>query len=223
MSNFRRRLLMNVGKKYTPVKYLESTGTQYIDTNYKPNSNTKIELEYMPAANYSTFMNIYGTQDSSSSERFYSLVSGTPYYLQVNFSNNSNPSVWGFNKNGTLNTNGNGTFSNILQRVKLSVDKSSVKIESPEYSNTYNMTSYSTWGNRVNCNYNLVLFARNTGGVVSNNFNGKIYYFKIYDNGNLVRYYIPVIDKDGVACLYDKVEDKFYYNKGSGEFLYELL
>ena len=206
--------------KYTEGVYLESTGIQYIDTGYKPNSNTKIELEYLPSPNYSGFMTIYGTQNNQSSGRFYGLVSGTPYYLQVNFSNNNSPTVWGFNKDGTSITGGNGTFSPVLQRVKLSVDKSSVKIESQEYSNTYDMTGYSTWGNEVDCNHNLTIFARSTAGVVSNNFSGKIYYFKIYDNDNLVRDFIPVLDRSGRPCLLDKVENKYYYNQGTGEFLW---
>ena len=50
---------------------------------------------------------------------------------------------------------------------------------------------------------------------------GYIWYFKIYEGDTLVRDYIPVIDSSGRPCLYDKVEDKFYYNEGTGEFLYE--
>ena len=47
----------------------------------------------------------------------------------------------------------------------------------------------------------------------------KIYYFQIYDNSVLVRDFIPVLDKDGVPCMYDKVEHKFYYNSGTGDFI----
>jgi len=47
----------------------------------------------------------------------------------------------------------------------------------------------------------------------------KLYYLEIYDNEKLVRDYIPVLDDDGIACLYDKVEKKFYYNEGTGAFI----
>jgi hypothetical protein len=30
---------------YTQVEYIESTGTQYIDTGFKPNNNTKVIME----------------------------------------------------------------------------------------------------------------------------------------------------------------------------------
>jgi len=44
---------------YTPVEYIQNTGTQYIDTGYKPNNNTKIEfscsLDYGAVGNYTLF------------------------------------------------------------------------------------------------------------------------------------------------------------------------
>lgn len=48
----------------------------------------------------------------------------------------------------------------------------------------------------------------------------RIYNCKIWDSDSLIRDYIPVLDKSGAPCLYDKVEEKFYYNQGEGEFLY---
>lgn len=41
--------------------------------------------------------------------------------------------------------------------------------------------------------------------------------------GKLVRDLIPVLDYGGEACMFDKVNKRFYYNQGSGEFEYELL
>lgn len=48
----------------------------------------------------------------------------------------------------------------------------------------------------------------------------KLYSCKIWNDNILVRDFIPVLNKAGVPCLYDKVEEKFYYNQGEGEFLY---
>ena len=47
----------------------------------------------------------------------------------------------------------------------------------------------------------------------------RMYNFKIYDNDTLVRDFIPVLDDNGIPCMYDKVEDKFYYNMGTGQFI----
>ena len=47
---------------------------------------------------------------------------------------------------------------------------------------------------------------------------GKMYYFKLYNDGILVRDMVPCKDMKGVVCMYDRVENKFYYNSGSGSF-----
>ena len=47
----------------------------------------------------------------------------------------------------------------------------------------------------------------------------KLFSCQIYDNGTLIRDYLPCLDKDGVACLYDKVSETYFYNQGTGEFI----
>ena len=49
--------------------------------------------------------------------------------------------------------------------------------------------------------------------------NARVYKFKLTDNDVLVRDMIPVLDMDGTPCMYDKVEGKFYYNQGTGQFI----
>ncbi len=51
----------------------------------------------------------------------------------------------------------------------------------------------------------------------------RLYYCKIYDNSTLVRDFIPVIDMNDVACVYDNVSGKLFYNQGTGEFAYGEL
>lgn len=71
--------------------------------------------------------------------------------------------------------------------------------------------------------FSMYLFGLNHGGNIDARlFDGKIYYFKIYEDNTLVRNFIPVLDENNVACLFDKVEGKFYYNQGTGEFLTNL-
>ena len=50
---------------YTPVEYIMSSGTQYIDTGYKPNGKTKIisDLETLSLPNYNIFF--YGARQSA--------------------------------------------------------------------------------------------------------------------------------------------------------------
>jgi hypothetical protein len=49
---------------------------------------------------------------------------------------------------------------------------------------------------------------------------GSIYYFKIYDNGTLVRDMVPARrNSDGVLGMYDTVTNTFFTNAGTGEFI----
>jgi hypothetical protein len=68
--------------------------------------------------------------------------------------------------------------------------------------------------------YEMYIFATNRAGAVNQPFVGKIYSCKVWDNGTLIRDYIPVLDWDNVPCLYDKVTRKLYYNAGTGSFIY---
>ena len=51
------------------------------------------------------------------------------------------------------------------------------------------------------------------------NFIGKLFSLKFYSNDNLILNLIPVIDIAGEVCLYDKVNSKYYHNKGTGNFI----
>lgn len=77
---------------------------------------------------------------------------------------------------------------------------------------------------RKNGTMTLFLFAyhhtNNTGSI---NSASRIYSFKIWENGNLVRDFIPVLDMNDIPCMYDKVTDELFYNQGTGEFLYGKL
>ena len=48
----------------------------------------------------------------------------------------------------------------------------------------------------------------------------KLFYFKYVIDDNLVRDFVPVLDPDGTPAMLDRVENKLYYNQGSGQFLY---
>lgn len=66
---------------------------------------------------------------------------------------------------------------------------------------------------------NMYLFAENRNGSAYGLCAGKLYSCKIYNNGVLVRDYIPAMNSDGVAGLYDAVNDTFTL-PSSGTFVY---
>ena len=67
------------------------------------------------------------------------------------------------------------------------------------------------------CPYTLTLFAIHRSTVFCGQ--QKVYSCKIYDNGTLIRDYVPCKNSAGVVGLYDLVNDKFYTNSGTGDFI----
>lgn len=72
----------------------------------------------------------------------------------------------------------------------------------------------------------LFIFGQNNNGSLDNSAlkGTRIHYIKIYDSCNLVRFYIPVlhwVNNKYTPCFYDKVNDTYIYNLGSGELLYQ--
>lgn len=173
--------------QYKEVSYIESTGTQYIDTEFMPNQKTSVE--------------IYGNQISSSG----SLFGTNPYFVITSGSGN-----YRFRYNNTII---DSTLSAItLARLKL--DKNKIYINDTLLGK-FNEAEFQT-------TYNALLFGRNNAsGKPEEVSAGRIYYCKIWDDGNLIRYFIPVLDENSIPCLYDKIEKKYYYNEGEEEFKYE--
>ena len=65
---------------------------------------------------------------------------------------------------------------------------------------------------------NVFLFKRNSSS--ANGSYMRMYQCKMYSGNNLVRDYIAVKDNENVPCLYDKLTDEYFYNQGTGEFLF---
>ena len=179
------------GNGYVEVEYLESTGKEYINTEYYVKSNTRVEMNMQL---------IYTNKD----QKFLGSYGGSGLCL------GTFGSKWRF---------GGGTWNNNQGTVTL--DKTYITIEGNTF--TFNDQVYTLVGtNRIsnNTSFPLLVFAIAYGGGVYQKDSIKLYDLKLYDNDNLVRDYIPVIDSSEKPCLFDKVDNKCYYNQGTGEFLY---
>lgn len=184
------------------LEYLESTGTQYIDTGFIPNTDTKSEL-YIGGLSDNTFPTTSGGWFIGSRTNY--MVNGFGTYYNV-----GEQKLY-------------GAFGN--QQTSVSVPKSAFYVKdhlfvidkSGLYLNNLKRISFnSTFTGK----YPLFLFTINLAGGTANIMRFKMYYCKIWDKDILVRDLIPVLDWDNKPCLYDKINDKFYYNVGVGEFLY---
>ena len=65
---------------------------------------------------------------------------------------------------------------------------------------------------------NLTIFASNRNGAIQEILTGKIYYLRLYEDGTLVRDFIPCKNASGAVGLWDDVNSVFYQNAGTGSF-----
>ena len=173
------------------LEYIESTGTQYIDTGIKASKNLKVEADIDVSA-ASGWVMILG--DYTSGSYFSWWRQNTTMYAYYGSNNKTLAELTGKRKYISNNTN------NIW-----SIDTSKITV-------TPNSSDFSKNGN------NLYLFSVNNGGNY-NKASMKLYSCKIYDNGTLVRDFIPAKRiSDGKCGLWDKVNFKFYTDENGGNF-----
>jgi len=183
--------------KYTLVEYIESTGTQYIDTGVKPNNNTRMVLDFEnTTTNTSDLYMLFGARNYYNNSAFGVAISSSRAY-----------SYWENNAYTTY-----GFVLNTKKRMIYDVSADAFIID-----------NLSTKGNDVtfSTTYSIALLSLNSNtGYDTRCAIGKIYSSQIYDNDVLVRDFVPCYRKsDGVIGLYDLVEGKFYSNLGSGNFI----
>ena len=176
---------------YTQVEYLKSTGTQYINVGLKPNQDTRIVLDVnSPLVSGPVWL--FGARTAADSKTYNFLCQGSKY--RSDYNDNSSTSL-------TINPSG---------RFEIDKDKNITKING----STASTIPYGTF----QCEYNLFLFNNNNAGAAGAGASISIYSCKIYDNGTLVRNFVPARNSSGTLGLYDTVNGFFYTNQGSGTF-----
>lgn len=185
--------VVGVATKYTRLEYIESNGTQYIDTGFKPNNNTRVLMDICVTQGVTS--SFFGTRSGANTQTFTAFCLSTTS-LRSDYNTTQK----------TLTINGVG------ERVIVDADKNSFSYGN--YTTTHSSGAF-------NCPYNLYLLQNNYQGSADDNscMYAKLYSCKIYDNGTLVRDYIPVLRSDGIAGLYDAVNDIFAASSGSGNFI----
>lgn len=184
-------MLVFSGKNYTELEYIESTGTQRIDTGINPTNKTKWEITI--AFTKETTGQLMGAGHAGD------------YRFNIGIESNQFRFAIGSGWTTVLNTKDTNIHTWVLNS-----EDNSCKLDDTTVFSTYS-SNFST------TDYHIIFCNRAVG---SNYCSVKIYRSKIYINNILVRDFIPVLDKDGEPCLYEKVNNQFYYNKGTGKFLY---
>lgn len=182
------------------IEYLQSNGSQYIDTGIIASGEFEIllGLEFSSPLNSGTVV-CAGVRSSS---QFLTLAQKNANTHDLAFGYAGN--VWGSTFTIAANTKYNMGFHY--------ADKSQyVFVNGTKYGN-------QTYSGTLNSDLSIYLFKRHHYSTDSvSGLQGKIYYTKIIKNGQMVGDFIPV-RVGQVGCLYDRVSGGLFYNQGTGSF-----
>lgn len=184
---------MSLPSGYTRLEYIGSTGTQYIDTGFKPNQDTRVEMDVTP-------LNVVQAQMWCA---FGCRANGLYFGLYKASSGNMNL-TWFYGS----------TYSNYFTidytaRHALEVNKNTATVDG---------TTKSYSAQTFQISLPMYLFCDNANGKATSLSAARLYSCKVYDNGTLVRDFIPCKNANGVVGLWDNANNQFYANAGSGGF-----
>ncbi len=227
MTGRRRFLFKKQEMPYTKIKYIESTGTQYIDTKYICGKDVRIETEFEYLQIDSVFRCIYGKQTKTAAEDAITVSQAVNYTVQAYWRTNLTPFTLEKDRRYKMLQSQNAL---VLDGVDINCSVAPAVIFYNVYEcgsgDTETATSgvdYVGWSSSITkSQLTMYLMARNNNGSAGNFFKGRIYGFKIYESNILAMDLIPVLDSSKVPCFYDKISNELLYNKGTGEFNYSL-
>lgn len=177
---------------YTPLEYIESTGSQYVDTGFKPNNNTRVVMD-IRITDAGITKALFGARTTATSNN-YAVLWATGDVLRSDY-NNLYEETWSVDK--------------YIRRV---IDKNKETTTIDGVTKSYVNSTF-----QAPCS--MTLFALNNNNVVQWNIQALLYSCQIYDNGSLIRDFIPCQTPSGEVGLYDDVNGVFYGNAGTGTFV----
>ena len=204
----RRRLMAfekSVGglpEGYTAVEYIQTSGSQYIDTGVKSSASVGLSADFCFTDTRSNqnlaqayepnryqlmvlMLSSWGSPDGTV-WLVHSYLNATQYFKKAD----TDRHVYHFNADGQYTVEMDG-----IQYKKADPSQTTFPADAR----------------------NLYLFARNSPAV-DGYARMKLYSCAIYDGGIKIRDFKPCLDADGVPCLYDLISKTAFYNQGSGSF-----
>lgn len=205
-----------VPKHLQEVEYIQSSGSQYIDTDYAfKTDNTRIEADIMIVTNSSS-QSLWGSEEyiaSSGNDRNFSAIfhgSNGSYGLYLGAGNVGTISV-GLNERHTIKieTHENKVYT---------VSKDGKQVASGTYTRSMNTADAAyISGTKTAGIGNFYIFSNHNSsratsyGAIQNVGAMRVYGFKMYDDGIKVRDFIPCYRKeDNMVGLYDTVTKMFF-------------
>ena len=175
------------------IQYLESSGTQYIDTGLIADSDTDISITFWNFLLADTF--VFGARgDNGVGDKMYDLMF-QGYAVQIDFGET---------------------------RKSLEPNPFALGMHTFEFKNKIayvDGVSQETFTDTFTGSYSQLLFGFHRGSTISISAKERIYRVTYSKDGVLLRDFLPALDNNGVAGMWDNVSKTMYYNAGTGTFV----
>ncbi len=206
--------------RYTEIQYIESTGVEYIRTGADFIYGDEFFIDYMHTGILSGENKGYGSGGSISGQSYNSTITGAGRQVT------NKQQMWIINSNYAYNPAISlDSLLNIRTTEYWKINTSTGKLSST-LTNTSSGATYTLTSNPISSNYTSnghVTFFRDNYDAWANPSKMRLYRTWLKrSNGTKVFDLIPVLDINGVPCMYDKVSEEFLYNLGTGTFGYGL-
>lgn len=197
---------------YRECEYIESTGTQWIETEVPAQINVKLQGKIQ-------FPDWY-YDDYFASLRVHG---GDARYYLLNINRGSSKGngfactkyIWTY---VSTNVSNEGVSVPVEFESYIGDTSCYIKVDSRMYENNNVRAGVPT-------NKTIPLFGgKLDNSDVVNAFSPRtrLWYARLLVNDVLVRDFIPCLDYDGIPCMYDTISGKTFYNQGTGTFNYKL-
>ena len=178
----------------TPIEYIQSSGTQYINSNFIPKATTRTIMKAEPMSwnAWSAFFGTRNTTAPTAPQAYIAAIPAATLYRSDYFGSSL-----------TAET------PTVMQITNIDKNKNICSFNNIMITNTSSTTNATT---------NMFLLALNDVGTAKYFLNAKLYSCQIYDGNTLVRDFIPVKTTTKIYGLWDNVNKVLYKNAGTGAF-----
>lgn len=193
----RRRLMWQktqsgLPEGYTALEYIQSSGSQYIDTGRKLTQDSDITIDFKIIGEIGRDAGIFGSRQSASKNNLTLFQNISPLLLSGDFSEYQNHRFM---------------VDSSLERIKIRMNKTGAWVNDILKKSWSDVADFETPTNGL-------IF-----DVGNNNWTGRKAIMRLYSytDGD-AQQLVPCLDANGVPCLYDLIGKTALYNQGTGSF-----
>ena len=202
------------------LEYVETDGTQYIDTGVIGKDGTMAEFIETTLCNQNREECFLGAIGSASNSRFYMWYHRTEFALGLGYANSfwtpdkSDPTAVVSDWNPNTNPNAYGLPTGTKSHARVEFMAGSQKVTTfDDDAGSRTVISQRSLEGSVDTEKDLYVFARNKNGTADSFAKSRLYWMTIKQDRAWARKFQPVRLKNGLVGLWDFVEEKTYLPK----------